>query len=62
MFYNSGNLTITLICVGIGFICSIIYLKIRSRKISKENEMLIKDAAKQWIENEKKRVQKKEDI
>lgn len=62
MFNNSGNLTITLICASIGFIVSIIYLIIRSRKISKENEILIKNASEQWVENEKKRVQKSEDI
>lgn len=53
MFYNSGNLTITLICTSIGFIVSIIYSNIRSRKVSEENEILIRNVAKQWVEDEK---------
>lgn len=58
MFYYSGNLTITLICATIGFIASIIYSKIRSGKITKENEIIIRNATKEWVESEKKRVQK----
>lgn len=57
MFDNLGNLTITLICASIGFIVSIIYSTIKSRKASKEHGILIENAMKQWVENEKKRVQ-----
>jgi len=58
MFYNSGNLTITLICVSIGFIIAIIYSILKRRKASKEHEISIGNVMKQWIDNEKKRVQK----
>lgn len=62
MLYNLGNLKIPLICGSVGFIVSIIYSRSRSKKISNENEILIKNAAKQWVKNEKKRVQKRDDI